>query len=144
MNANELWNKFTNKHQVYTTCQFGLTDLEVDQLAVLIRDGIKVATTSAYISYVMAKEKIPEINDYCVVLNSCHEAICIVQITNVYITKFNNVSSEHAYKEGEGDKSLAYWRRVHRQFFEQELNSYNLEFSDDMLVVCEEFKIVYK
>ena len=30
------------------------------------------------------------------------------------------VSEEHAYKEGEGDRSLAYWRAVHEEFFTKE------------------------
>lgn len=33
--------------------------------------------------------------------------------TNVYIVPFNEVSIKYAFKEGEGDKSLSYWRRVH-------------------------------
>ena len=32
-------------------------------------------------------------------------------------TYINNVRAEHAYHEGEGDCSYAYWRTVHDEFF---------------------------
>jgi len=38
--------------------------------------------------------------------------------------------------------SLEYWRRVHKEFFGEELKENNIEFSEDMLVVCEEFEVV--
>ena len=56
---------------------------------------------------------------------------------------FNNVSKEHAFKEGEGDRSLEYWREVHKKFFRECLEEYGLEFSENMKVVCEEFEVVY-
>ena len=50
---------------------------------------------------------------------------------------------EHAFKEGEGDRSLEYWREVHKKFFRECLEEYGLEFSENMKVVCEEFEVVY-
>lgn len=46
--------------------------------------------------------------------------------------------------EGEGDKSLKYWQRVHINFFTRELKEFEMEFSQDMLVVFEELEVVYK
>lgn len=48
-----------------------------------------------------------------------------------------------ASKEGEGDKSLAYWRQVHEKIFTQWLAEAGLEFSPESLVVLEAFKVVY-
>jgi uncharacterized protein YhfF len=53
------------------------------------------------------------------------------------------VSEEHAYKEGEGDRSLSYWREVHKRFFLPQMEEAGLSFTDDMLVVCEEFIKVF-
>ncbi|MGO1528704.1 MAG: ASCH domain-containing protein, partial [Senegalia sp. (in: firmicutes)] len=44
----------------------------------------------------------------------------------------------------EGDKSLEYWRKAHINFFSRELEKYDIEFSEDMPVVFEEFEVVYK
>ena len=53
------------------------------------------------------------------------------------------MTAEHAFKEGEGDRSLAYWREVHKRFFTEELKEADLEFDEDMKLVCEEFEAVY-
>ncbi|MBQ6076695.1 MAG: ASCH domain-containing protein [Clostridia bacterium] len=56
---------------------------------------------------------------------------------------FNQVSPEHAYKEGEGDRSLEYWRKVHIDFLTRELARINKTFTENAQVVCEEFELVY-
>ena len=47
-------------------------------------------------------------------------------------------------KEGEGDQSLDYWRKVHKTYYFKECERIGMEFSQDMPVICEEFKVVYK
>ena len=61
----------------------------------------------------------------------------------VTVLPYDQVPAEFAYKEGEGDRSLNYWREVHEAFFANELAEAGLAFSEDMLVVCEEFEVVY-
>ena len=51
---------------------------------------------------------------------------------------------QHAYKEGEGDRSLAYWRDVHEDFFAEEFAETELEFNGQTSILCEEFKVVYR
>lgn len=46
-------------------------------------------------------------------------------------------------KEGEGDKTLEYWRREHYKFFIPLFESYDLEFTDDDIMVCEEFECLF-
>ena len=53
-------------------------------------------------------------------------------------------SEKHAFKEGEGDRSLEYWRVVHAAFLTNELASVHMEFDENTKVVCEEFELVYK
>ena len=68
----------------------------------------------------------------------------MTKTTKVYIEQYKNISQEHAYKEGEGDRSLDYWRKVHSDFFTKELAEAGVEFNEDMKVVCEEFETVFK
>ena len=56
---------------------------------------------------------------------------------------FDEVSKEHAYKEGEGDRSLAYWRYAHEDFFAEEFAETELEFNGQTSILGEEFKVVY-
>ena len=114
-----------------------------DELARLTRDGIKTATASAGPLYELEGEPLPQAGEYSVILDSRDEAVCVIRTTRVYTVPFDQVSEEQAYREGEGDRTLAYWRRVHERFFRNELSEAGLEFSPSMPVVCEEFEEVY-
>ena len=66
-----------------------------------------------------------------------------MRLTPGPLVPFNEVSAEHAFKEGEGDKSLAYWQQVHEAFFTECLAEAGLEFSQETGVVLEEFRKAY-
>lgn len=114
-----------------------------DTLAELTRTGVKTATASAGVWYEIGEESMPRAGEYSVVLNSREEAVCVIRTTRVYTVPFDQVGVEQAWREGEGDRSLAYWRKVHEDFFRAELAQAGLGFSPDMPVVCEEFEVVY-
>ena len=116
---------------------------DADELAALVLLGVKTATASAYPLYEAEGEPLPSVGAYSVVLNSLEEAVCIIRNTKVYVTPFEAVNAHHAYCEGEGDRSLAYWRKVHEAFFVGEMAECGLEFDESMPVVCEEFEVVY-
>ena len=128
----------------YTVWQFMDGGRGCDRLASLVRANIKTATSSLLATFELDGEKVPEVGDYSIVLDSEEEHLFIIKDTKVEIKKFSEVDSEFAYKEGEGDQSLDYWRRVHREYFTKVCESYDLEFSEDMDVVCEEFEIVFQ
>ena len=113
-------------------------------MAELVLQGIKTATCSVYDLYLIYNEKIPQEGDYSIILNSNKEAVCIIRTLKVYVTEFSRVSEEHAFKEGEGDRSLEYWRKVHSNFVTNELASVNKLFDEHSKVVCEEFEVVYR
>lgn len=144
MTENQLWEEFTQNCDVdtceYNAWQFGF---DADLLADLVLRGEKTATASAYPLYQLENEPLPKIGEYDIILNSKNEAMCIIKTTNVYVIPFCKVNKEHAYKEGEGDKSLKYWRNLHRDFFIKCLSEVDKIFDENMEVVCEEFKVVY-
>ena len=114
-----------------------------DQLADLVFRGEKTATASAYELYKLENEPLPQEGSFDVILDSQDRAVCIVEITKVSVLPFNEVSAEHAFKEGEGDKSLDYWQQVHQEFFTECLAEAGLEFSQETVVVLEEFRKIY-
>lgn len=139
MTAEALWRR-AGLTGTYEAWSFGDAP---DKLAALVKSGEKTATCSAYDLYQKEGEPIPKAGDYSVILDSRGEAVCIVKTTRAYVTAFNQVSQEHARKEGEGDRSLAYWRKVHIDFLTRELAQINKTFSEHTQVVCEEFELVY-
>ena len=115
-----------------------------DLLAELVAKGVKTATASAYDEYVHFEEELPRVGDLDVVLDGQGQAVGIIETTKVTVLPFREVSADHAYKEGEGDRSLAYWRQVHEELFTKWLADIGLSFSPASKVVLEEFQLVYK
>ena len=139
MTAEEMW-ALSGLKGKYEAWSYGVA---ANELADLTNKGIKTATASAYILYQIDGVDIPKVNDYSVILDEDDNAICIIKTIKVTVVPFNKVSEEHAYKEGEGDRSLSYWREVHKRFFLPQMEEAGLSFTDDMLVVCEEFIKVF-
>ncbi len=149
MNAEQLWKEFIKMNPTYEgvsydTFSFGNTDEMADELEELVKNGEKTATSSGYCFYEMEGEELPKAGKLSIVLNAKDEAECVILMNKVYVIPFNEVSGEHAYKEGEGDRSLAYWRERHQNFFTEVLAPYEVEFDEHMLIVCEEFETIWK
>ena len=117
--------------------------VDADFLADLVLKGEKTATASAYDLYALEDEPLPQEGKFDVILDSQNQAVCIVEITKVSVQPFNQVSAQHAFKEGEGDKTLVYWRQVHEGFFKDCLGEAGLTFTPESKVVLEEFRKVY-
>ncbi len=143
MTAQKLWEQFSQRDQIAADYEGWAYGEDPDTLAQLTLDGTKTATASAYPLYELDGEELPKAGEYSVILDSQGEAVCIIQTERVFTVTFDQVDQRQAWKEGEGDRSLFYWRQVHERFFRQELSAAGMDFSDQMLVVCEEFRRVY-
>ncbi|MHC5226793.1 ASCH domain-containing protein [Enterococcus sp. LJL99] len=65
--------------------------------------------------------------------------------TEIEVLKFSGITEQHAVTEGEGDKSLEYWRDVHIAFFTSSYQeNKEVKFDEDSLVVFETFKVIYR
>lgn len=143
MNAQQMWEQFSQKENIEADYEAWAFGDDADTLAELVAAGIKTATASAFVFYELEGEPLPEAGQYSVILNSRGEAVCIIKSTRVFVIPYCNVDERQAWKEGEGDRSLSYWRIVHERFFRDELAQLGLPFDEKMKVVCEEFEKVY-
>lgn len=146
MTAQEMWTRFIALHPAaapdgYEAWAYGD---DPDHLAELTRSGMKQATSSAAALYALDGEEFPRPGEYSVILDAAGHAVCIIRTARVQILPFCAVDARHALMEGEGDRSLAWWREVHERFFRRELARHDLPFTDDIAVVCEEFEVVYR
>ena len=139
MTADEMWQESGLKGE-YEAWSFGE---KADELAALVKNGIKTATTSALIFYELENEQLPQTGAYNIILDSNDKAVCIIRTTKVYITTFDSVTADYAYKEGEGDRSLEYWKKVHKEFFMKELQEINRNFDENLKLICEEFEVIH-
>lgn len=115
-----------------------------DELGELIYREIKTATCSALWEWEAEVKPIPHEGQITIVLNGNGEPLCIVETTDVTVRNYSEVDSDFAQAEGEGDFSLDYWRQAHRKYFSRTLPKIGKEFSEDMPLVCERFKVIYK
>ena len=144
MNAEQMWAEYKKINpEIGDEIDAWAFGVEADLLADLVLRGEKTATASSYDLHGVDEEPLPQVGTFDVILDSQGEAVCIVEITKVTVQPFNQVSEEHAFKEGEGDKSLAYWWEVHRSLFSQWHKEEGLTFREDSQVVLEEFRVVY-
>ena len=144
MTPQEMWNKYKQINpSIGDEIDAWAFGEEPDLLADLVLKGEKTATASAYDLYALEDEPLPQEGTFDIILDSQNQAVCIVEITGVSVEPFNQVSAQHAYKEGEGDKTLTYWRQVHEDFFTDCLGEAGLIFRPESKVVLEEFRKVY-
>ena len=72
------------------------------------------------------------------------EPLCVVETTAVATVPFEEVSEEFAATEGEGDRSLRYWREVHWAYFGRVCKRIRRVPSPRMPIVCERFEVIYR
>ena len=140
----QFWQDFCLKHNLpagtkFDAWAFGSNEKDADELAKLVRRGIKTATTS---EYVPGDEDMTKVGDWNIILDGQGKPVCVVQDKVVEIIPYNQISAEHAYHEGEGDRSYQYWRKVHDQFFEEEFKANGQKFYPQAPMVCEIFEKV--
>jgi uncharacterized protein YhfF len=116
---------------------------DADELARLALNGIKRATASMYASYEAEGEPVPVPAAHIVITDWDGNAVCIIRITDVEVLPFGKITEEHARTEGEGDKSLAYWRAAHMNAFGGEAQELGIELNDQTPVVFERFERVF-
>lgn len=143
----DYWKKFCEENQIeidtrYDAWSFGNTKKMADELADLVKLRIKTATTSAYELY-EPDEQLPEVGEYNIILNGSGEPVCITQTKVVYIMPYNLITPEHAWHEGEGDRTYSYWKKVHDEFFIGEYKEAGKIFYEQAPMVCEVFEKIY-
>jgi uncharacterized protein YhfF len=132
------------RRKTYVAEGFGDHPALADELGALVLSGVKTATCSALWEWQAEGNPIPEAGLISITLNGMGDPICILETTEVTLRCYNEVDEDFARAEGEGDLSLAYWREAHKQFFTRTLAAIGKEFSEDMPVVCERFKVLFK
>lgn len=145
----EFWNRFCASvpedpsERFYEVLHFADTESVADELAALVLAGIKRGTASLRWMYEHEMQPLPTVGGLSVVTLWSGEPACVIETRNVEIVPFEEVTPEFARLEGEGDKSLEYWREVHWKFFASECAQIGKIPSPDMEVVCEQFDVVY-
>ena len=103
-----------------------------DELLDLVLRGVKTATCST--------EDEPNTStpgERWIVRDGRGTPRCVIESIEVTYRRYSEVDAAFAHDEGEGDRSLAYWRDAHRNYFGRQG-----KFSEDMMLMCERFRLV--
>ena len=129
-------------NSAYEVWSFGADNYQANELIGLVKDKIKTGTSSAYDMY-GKDEKRPEKGDISIITYCNGFPGCIIKTTEIKNKRFIDINDEEARLEGEGDLSLKYWRAGHKEFFMNEYNDKGLNFTDQIPVIYEIFKVIY-
>ena len=138
-----LANPEVNPETPYDVWYFGNTSEMARRLGELVLKGDKRATTTLLESAKVYPEYAPVAGDYSIVTDFEGAPMCIIQMTGIRTLPFDEVDAEYAFVEGEGDKSLEYWRQGHHRFFTIDAAENGVEFNEKSLVICQTFKLLY-
>jgi dipeptidase E len=109
--------------------QFGTNN---DNLVELVLKGIKTATTS------LDTKNVPRVGERSILKFENEKKACIVETKKVVITKFKNITSEMAFLEGEGNRTLDYYKKAHMDYFK----TINPNFNDETEVCFEISEVI--
>jgi uncharacterized protein YhfF len=120
------------KYRGLRSFAFGDSATLANELLELVLKGTKTATCST--------EDEPNIStpgERWIVLDGQGDPKCVIESIEVTFRRYSEVDAKFAFDEGEGDRSLAYWREAHRLYFDRAG-----KFSEDMILMCERFRLV--
>jgi uncharacterized protein YhfF len=149
-NVAEFWEAYAetvggaDETRLYEAFYFGDGEELANSLAALVLSGTKRATAGSLWSFEARGKRPPLPGDLSIVTDWNGTPLCIIETESVEVVAFDQVTTEFAATEGEGDGSLTYWRKAHREYFTRECAGAGREFSEEMLVVCERFHMVYR
>lgn len=145
----EYWEKFlkdTNRDsedRCAGDLQFDAKGFVGDELLSLVLAGKKTALLSSFATFSIDGEPLPVSGELYLVLDRANNPRCVIELEDVQIIPFNEVTWQMAQKEGE-DEDLASWRDKKREYLEEEGSILGFEFSPDIKLVYQPFKIVYR
>ena len=111
-----------------------------DEGAVLILNGVKTLTSSAFWNY--PDGKIPFVGALSVRVDGTGRPRGIVETTRVEIMPFQAITEDMAQDYGEGERTADWWRRVMGQFYQTSATRHGVAFTDDTALIWEWFVVV--
>lgn len=147
--ADEYWEKFikeTNRDESERCAGdlcFDSDPLRSDQLVGLVLAEKKSAFFTCWATYSIDNEPLPVSGELYLVVDRTDVPRCIIELESVNVIPFNEITWEMAQKEGE-DQNLSEWRERQQENLEYEGSIMGFEFSPDIRLVYQTFRVIYK
>ena len=121
------WNDYLNlnscnkKKETPLSLYFCDNKKDADDCAELVVKGIKQATATSLWWFKKNNVSLPRVGNKYIVTNWVGNPRAIIETIKVQQVPFNKITPEFAEIEGEGDKSLNYWIKVHEAYYKREM-----------------------
>jgi uncharacterized protein YhfF len=123
----------------FPAMSIGGTPESADEGAALVLDGTKTATSSPFWDY--PDGRIPFAGALSVLLDGKRRPVAIVETIGVESVRFRDVTEEMARAYGEGERTLAWWRRVMWDWYRRKAMQDGQVFSEDALILWERIAV---
>ena len=147
MTTEQFWQDFLQKTgkdprtTVRDSYHIGHTEQMANELLALVLAGKKRATAGCFLAY--TPEEMPNEGDFYILLDGSKHPRCVIQVTKVTLIPFCEMTYDICSREGE-DACLETWVDGHRRYFLQDAAEMGYAFTEDALVVFEDFEVVYQ
>ena len=148
-NIDEYWNKFiadtgrSEDDRCAGDLHFQTEKFRSDQLISLILADKKTAFFTSWATYSIDQEPLPVSGELYVVLDRSNTPRCVIETQSVEVVPFNEVTWEMARLEGE-DEDLGQWKERKQEYLEDEGAILGFDFTPDIKLVFQTFKVVYR
>ena len=145
----EFWNEFIQKtgrspeDRCAGDLNFEAKGFVGNEMITLVLAGKKTAFFTSWATYAIDQEPLPISGELYVVLDHNNNPTCVIETEEVQVVPFNEVTWEMASKEGE-DENLGAWKEKKQEYLEDEGAILGFEFTPDIKLVYQTFKVVYK
>ena len=148
--AAALWSAYRAAHPDRAVLQdepsveaFGDSVELADELLDLVLNGPKRATAGLVADFTAEQEPLPRIGGHWVVCDGSGTPRAVLRTVDLRLGVIDSVDDAFAWDEGEGDRTRDDWLRGHRRYWHRVCRARGAEFTEDLEVVFERFRVVW-
>lgn len=113
------------------------------QINSIVLAGQKQAFFTTLATFTIDNEPLPISGELYILVDNQNKPLCVLEIESVNIIPFNEVTFEMVKKEGEC-ATLGEWKEKMQEYIEDEAHVLGFEYSPDIKLVYQTFKVIYK
>ncbi|MEZ5935965.1 MAG: GNAT family N-acetyltransferase [Alphaproteobacteria bacterium] len=122
---------------------FDDTPAMASDLADEVVNGTKRATAGLLAEMEAGGEPLPAPGGYWIVIDGAGQPRAVIRTLETRIAPFHEVDAAFAWDEGEGDRSLVFWRNVHVDYFQRCCARLGRHFAETLDIHFERFGVVW-
>lgn len=113
------------------------------ELNSIVLAGQKTAFFTTLATFTIDGEPLPVSGELYILVDNQNKPLCVLEMESVNIIPFNEVTWDMAQKEGECS-TFGEWKEKMQEYIEDECHVLGFDYSEDIKLVFQTFKVIYK